>query len=118
MNSWVKIAVVAGLWMIHEALAGVSVQAAETADVKTRAERSFDQLKHHQEEATNKSSLITPTSEIGYGMYSRSLLDRARPRRFDQRQSGLPTGGGAVGEDRFSQANSRVGQGTYDGSCP
>lgn len=69
MNGWVKIAVVAGLWIINETLAVASVQAADTADVKTRAERSFDQLKHHQEEAANKSSLITPTSEIGHGMY-------------------------------------------------
>lgn len=70
MNGWVKIAVVAGLWMMNEMLAVASVQAADTVDVKTRAERSFDQLKHHQEETTNKSSLITPTSDIGHGTYA------------------------------------------------
>lgn len=70
MRGWAKVAIVVSLWLI-EGLVVANLQAADTEDVRTRADRSFDQLKNHQEEkAANKSFSIRHTAEIGHDTYS------------------------------------------------
>ncbi len=59
-----------GLCLI-EALVVTSVQATDTEDVRTRAERSFDQLKNHQEgKAGDESSSVRYTAEMNHRAYS------------------------------------------------
>ena len=67
MKRWGMITIVVGLWLF-EGLAVPSVQAADSEDVRTRAERSFDQLKNHQEgKVADKSSSVRHTTDIGQG---------------------------------------------------
>jgi hypothetical protein len=65
----VKIAIVVGLCLI-EGLLVTSVQATDTEDVRTRAERSFDQLKNHQEGKTADSSSVRYSAEVGHDSHS------------------------------------------------
>lgn len=69
MKGSVKITIVAGLCLI-DGLVVTSVQATDTEDIRTRAERSFDQLKHHQEGKTADSSSVRYSAEIIHGEYS------------------------------------------------
>ena len=70
MKNSAKIAIMVGLCLI-EALVVTRVHATDTEDVRTRAERSFDQLKNHQEgKAGDKSSSIRHTAEVDHGAYS------------------------------------------------
>ncbi|MDF0665181.1 MAG: hypothetical protein P0119_03795 [Nitrospira sp.] len=63
-----KIAIVVGLCLI-EGLVVTSVQATDTEDVRTRAERSFDQLKNHQEGKRADSSSVRYLAEVGQDSY-------------------------------------------------
>lgn len=70
MKGWGMMTIVAGLWLI-EGLVVTSVQAADSEDVRTRAERSFDQLTRHQEgKVAEKSPSVRHTSDIGHVSYS------------------------------------------------
>ncbi len=69
MKGSVKIAIVVGLCLI-EGLVVTSVQATDTEDVRTRAERSFDRLKNHQEGKTADSSSVRYSAEVGHGAYA------------------------------------------------
>ncbi|MDF0673943.1 MAG: hypothetical protein P0120_06320 [Nitrospira sp.] len=69
MKGSVKIAIVVGLCLI-EGLVVTSVQATDTEDVRTRAERSFDQLKNHQGGETADSSSVRYSAEVGHDSYS------------------------------------------------
>ncbi len=70
MKGSVTITIVASLCLI-DGLVVTGVQAADTEDTRTRAERSFDQLKNYQEEkAADKSSTVRHTAEISHGVYS------------------------------------------------
>jgi hypothetical protein len=66
----IKIAIAVGLSLV----AGLVIpraQAVDTGDVRTRAERSFDQLKNYQErKAADKSSSVSHSPEVGLGAYS------------------------------------------------
>jgi hypothetical protein len=67
VKGWGLITIVAGLWLI-EGLAVTSVQTADSEDVRTRAERSFDQLKSYQEgKVADKSSSVKHTTDVGQG---------------------------------------------------
>jgi hypothetical protein len=65
----IKIAIVVGLCLIEE-LVVASVQAADTEDVRTQAERSVDQLKNQEGKGVDKSSSVRYTAEVGHGPYS------------------------------------------------
>jgi hypothetical protein len=65
----VKVAIVVGLCLI-EGLVVTSVRATDTEDVRTRAERSFDQLKKHQEGKTADSSSVRYSAEVGHDSHS------------------------------------------------
>lgn len=69
MKGAVKIATMAGICLI-EALVVTSAQATDIEDVRTQAERSFDQLKNQEVKATDKSSSVRYTAEVGHGAYS------------------------------------------------
>lgn len=70
MKGAIKIATMVGLCLIEE-LVVTRVQAGATEDVRTQAERSFDQLKSHQEEkAVDKSSSASQAPEVRHGAYS------------------------------------------------
>lgn len=70
MTGLVTITIVAGLCLI-EGLVVTGVRAADTEDVRTRAERSFDRLKNYQaERAADKSSPVKHAAEISHGEYS------------------------------------------------
>ena len=70
MKGSAKIAIVGGICLI-EAMIVTSVNAADAEDVRTRAERSFNQLKNHQEgKAADKFSSVKHTAEVGHGTYS------------------------------------------------
>ena len=70
MKDSVKIAIVMSLCLIDGPVV-TSVQAADTEDARTRAERSFDQLKDYQDrKAADKSPSVSHTAEAGRGAYS------------------------------------------------
>ncbi|HWF61430.1 MAG TPA: hypothetical protein VN666_14110 [Nitrospira sp.] len=70
MRGLIKMAIAVGFCLI-EGLVVTSVQATDTGDVRTRAERSFDQLKNHQEgKAADTSSSVKHSAEVGHGAYS------------------------------------------------
>ena len=70
MKGWGTMTIVAGLWLI-EGLAVTSVRAADSEDIRTRAERSFDQFTHHQERTgADKSSSVRHTTDVGHRSYS------------------------------------------------
>lgn len=63
------VTIVVGLCLI-DGLVVTNVQAADTEDAGTRAERSFDQLKNYQEEKAADKSSVRHTAEISHGEYS------------------------------------------------
>lgn len=69
MKGSVKVAIVVGLCLI-EGVVVISVQATDRGDVRTKAERSFDQLKNHQEGKTADSSSVRYLAEVGHDSYS------------------------------------------------
>ncbi|NGZ10324.1 MAG: hypothetical protein CV088_13200 [Nitrospira sp. LK70] len=69
MKGSLKIAIVVGLCLI-EGLVVTSLQATDTEGVRTRAERSFDQLKNYQEGKTADSSSPRYSAEVGHDSYS------------------------------------------------
>lgn len=70
MKGSVTITIVASLCLI-DGLVVTSEQAAAAEDARTRAERSFDQLKTYQEgKAADKSSSVSQAAEVGHGAYS------------------------------------------------
>ncbi|HEX5545182.1 MAG TPA: hypothetical protein VFX10_06760, partial [Nitrospira sp.] len=70
MKDSVKIAIMMSLCLIDGPVV-TSVQAADMEDARTRAERSFDQLKDYQErKAADKSPSVSHTAEAGHGAYS------------------------------------------------
>ncbi|MGC4096963.1 MAG: hypothetical protein QM706_07585 [Nitrospira sp.] len=70
MKRMIKIAALVGLCLIGGRV-DTSGQAAGAEDVRTRAERSFDQLKsHHEEKAADKSSSVRHMAEVSHGAYS------------------------------------------------
>lgn len=69
MKGSVQITIVASLCLID----GLVVTSAQVPaeDTRTRAERSFDQLKTYQEgKAADKSSSVSQAAEVGHGAYS------------------------------------------------
>lgn len=70
MNALFRITIVLGL-CLTDRLVVTGVQAADTEDVRIRAERSLDQFKNHQGgQAVDRSSSVRPPVEVGHGAYS------------------------------------------------
>ena len=70
MKNVVKIATMVSLCLIGGQLV-TGGQGDATEDARTRAERSFDQLKdHHEGKAADRSSSVRDTDEIAHGTYS------------------------------------------------
>lgn len=70
MTDRVTIVIMMSLWLIEGPAVG-SVQAADTEDVRTRAERSFDRLTHHQDgKVADKSSSVRHIAEVGHSVFS------------------------------------------------
>lgn len=69
MKGWVTIVIVVELCLMEKPIV-TNVQAAGTEDVRSRAERSFDQLKTYQEgKAADKPSSVSQAAEVGHGAY-------------------------------------------------